>query len=484
MNVVEPILYQCKFNPSGKAICTPGSAVESMTYGELERAIHNVARTALSRGLAPGMRVAIAVRETLLHAVLVLGLVRLGITTTWAGSTPLSRLHIDAVISENPRAHSGERILLADRSWMEGDGTPLDYARIYSFNEDNLCDITVTSGTTGEAKAVGLSHRIINRRMATDLFSKGPRFARPSPSYSDFGLGTSAGFRQMLSQLWSGSTIYFLGSDSSAILEAFDRGDIRSMIVAPFGLGQFVKVFEDEPALKCSLDHISCVGAALSPALAERVYRRMSEKLYSWYATTEAGTTAFGELRRLASIPGAAGHVVPGVTLEIVDGNGKILPAKSEGAIRVRSAVMTDGYLGDSATTAQFFRDGYFYSGDLGYLTADDVLVLTGRAQTILNLGGHKEKPETIEDVLMQFAGIEQAAVFSMPDEFRIDEPWALLVARAPFDEAALRKHCEGKLVDVAVPARFIRVETIPRGVGGKIERHRLRAIAEEMGRS
>ena len=266
MNIVEPILFQCKFNAPALAICTPGSVVEALTYGELERAIHNVARTALARGLAPRMTVAIAVKETLFHAALALGLLRLGIaTTSGASKNVLTDLHVDAVISDVPRVRSGEeRILIADMSWLEGDGIPLDYDRLNQFREDDLCDISLTSGTTGEPKAIGLSHRIMRRRMSNDMYSKGPRFAQAAPGYCDFRIGTPVGFRMMLSQLWRGSTIYFLGTDSSAILDAFTRNEIRSMTVAPFGLGQFMRAFEDEPALTSNFDHILCVGAALS----------------------------------------------------------------------------------------------------------------------------------------------------------------------------------------------------------------------------
>src|SRR5258705_3756562 len=101
MNIVEPILFQCKFNAQAAAICTPGSAVDVLTYGELERAIHNVARTALARGLAPGMTVAISVKEPLFHAVLALGLLRLGLVliTGPSGQFPKT-LRVDAVISD------------------------------------------------------------------------------------------------------------------------------------------------------------------------------------------------------------------------------------------------------------------------------------------------------------------------------------------------------------------------------------------------
>jgi acyl-CoA synthetase (AMP-forming)/AMP-acid ligase II len=483
MNIVEPILFQCKFKASAKAVCTPGSAVESLTYGELERAIHNVARTALARGLAPRMKVGIAVDDPLLHSVLALGLLRLGVVLATGALQRLpNNLHLDAIISDAPRERSAdERVLLADPGWTQGNGAPPDYDHLHRAGDDDLCRISVTSGTTGDPKAVGLTARVMRHRLCDDLYSKGPHFASSARLYSDFALANEIGFRQMLGQLWRGGTIYFLGTEPSAILDAFQRDDIQCMMAAPFGLGQFLQAFEAAPALTSRLQHIVCTGAGLSNELAERVRARICRDIYSWYGTAEVGTAAFGEVSTLARIPGAAGHVVPGAAIEVTDDAGQILPAGREGLIRIRTNEMADGYLGDPAATAELFRDGFFVPGDLGYLTADQLLVLTGRARTILNLGGHKVKPETIEEVLLQFNGVEQAAVFAMPDEFGIDVAWALIVMRGPLDDAALRTHCEARLMDISVPARFISVETIPRSPGSKIERHRLPAIAMEI---
>ena len=115
--------------------------------------------------------------------------------------------------------------------------------------------------------------------------------------------------------------------------------------------------------------------------------------------------------------------------------------------------------------------------GYLGYVDAAGLLVISGRAKTVLNLGSFSIKPEIIEEAVASFPGIEEAAVLSLPNELGVDEPWALVVARGAFDEEALRRHCEGRLNDIAVPVRFITVDSLPRSGQGKIERRRLAEI-------
>src|SRR5205823_8569795 len=104
--------------------------------------------------------------------------------------------------------------------------------------------------------------------------------------------------------------------------------------------------------------------------------------------STETGTVAFAPASILADTPGAVGYVGPGITVEVTDRDGQIVPAGREGAIRVRSPFVVPGYVGDEQATKKAFRNGCFHTGDIGYVTADRLMVITGREKAILNLGG------------------------------------------------------------------------------------------------
>ena len=101
MNIVDPILFQCRYNPAAPAICAPGTELDLVSYGRLEQFIHNIGRRALSSGLMPGQVVAIFVRDKIFHAAIVLGLTRLGIVTLSGRSEPLPLgLRVDAAIAD------------------------------------------------------------------------------------------------------------------------------------------------------------------------------------------------------------------------------------------------------------------------------------------------------------------------------------------------------------------------------------------------
>jgi acyl-coenzyme A synthetase/AMP-(fatty) acid ligase len=129
------------------------------------------------------------------------------------------------------------------------------------------------------------------------------------------------------------------------------------------------------------------------------------------------------------------------------------------------------------------FRNGWFYPGDNGALSADDLLIVTGREQAILNIGGDKISPEAVEAVLAQFEGVTEAGAFAAPSELGVNEIRAIVVGDRPLDEAQVRAHCIALLPPAFVPTRFLFVERLPRNEMGKIERRLLPALAGQLAR-
>lgn len=176
---------------------------------------------------------------------------------------------------------------------------------------------------------------------------------------------------------------------------------------------------------------------------------------------------------------GAAGYIAPDVSVRVVDDNGTILEPGREGLVLVRTPVSVHGYFEGLAETAAAFRDGYFDTGDIGYITPEKMLVITGRKKEILNLGGDKVSPGIIEETLTAYNGVREALAFSVPSELGVDEVWALIVPLGWLDAEALQKHCREKLPQTQVPVRFINVAELPRTENGKVDRRRLDTMVQ-----
>ena len=147
----------------------------------------------------------------------------------------------------------------------------------------------------------------------------------------------------------------------------------------------------------------------------------MCSNLLATYGSTEISPVAAAAAHRIADIKGAVGYLAPWVNAQAVDGADRPLPAGAEGRIRMGSHTCVDGYLGSAAELQKFFRDGWFYPGDLGMVTSDRLLIITGREKAVINLGGDKINPETIEAVLASFPGVVHAAAFGRPDDLGVE---------------------------------------------------------------
>jgi acyl-CoA synthetase (AMP-forming)/AMP-acid ligase II len=479
MNIVEPILFHCKTQAAVAAMCAPGHALPLVSYGRLEQFIYNIAGHARAQGLGPGHLVALRIEEPILHAAFILGLAYLGAETVSVRDDNLPpELGIDAVIADKPRVFkNARRVILADMNWLGGDGRP---GERHSPPADGACRIVLTSGTTGHPKGVAFSHDMLIERIARQNWTFGGSVAPCSRIFIDPALGTAIGFLFWLYTLAKGGTAVVRGPEAVETMQAFILYNVQCMVASPAALAEFAGYYESAPTLTAPLDVVLSVGGLLSRALSERVRARICTNLIACYGSTEANIVATAPAYAIADTPGAVGYTTPGVTVGIVDRSGQALPVGQEGLIRISGQFTVAGYRGDPAESQNAFRDGWFYPGDIGRLTADGLLVLSGREKAVLNLGGDKVSPERIEQVLMTFAGVQQAAAFTVPNGAGVDE-LAAVVVMPEFDASALSRHCEQSLPTAFMPARFVSVTDIPRNDMGKIDRRRL---AELLGKS
>jgi long-chain acyl-CoA synthetase len=475
VNVVDPILFQCRSNAAQPAICAPGDNVEAMTYAQLEFMLNALTRAVLALGLQRGQVVGVLIGNKILHAVLLLALARIGVVTVSCRGRSLPKeLGAVAVMTETPEPFANvDRIILVDRDWTRGDGAPLDGEQFVT-SSDELCRIILTSGSTGIARGIALTHGKIFEKCAQLDYTCLDRWSSSERMFCDLGLSTSLGFYYLLYMLSRGGMILLMGENQMATLQALNLFGVESMATAPYGLAEYLKFYESQPNFRCGLDYILVAGGAVTKNLAERAWARMGPNLIKLYGATEVGPVALADARAIMAVDGAAGYILPGVQVQIADGSGKELTLGKEGIVRIRAGQGVPGYYGDPAASAAVFRSGWFYPGDIGYLRDDNLLVVSGRQEALINVGGDKIAAEIVEEVVSTFPPIADCAVLNIANELGIDEVHALIVPRAAFAESDLRKHCAKKLQSSFVPVRYIGVEKIPRNDMGKVERGKL----------
>lgn len=154
--------------------------------------------------------------------------------------------------------------------------------------------------------------------------------------------------------------------------------------------------------------------------------------------------------------------------------NAAQVPPGEQGEIRIRSDRIAEGYLGDEEASARVFRNGWVYPGDLGRRLPDGMLVIDGRVDERMNIGGVKVLPNRLEDAALEHPGVRDCAAFALPDAAGQDECWLAVVAAEGLTRQSLVDHLDrqgGRLPAV----RFVWIDEIPRNAMGKIERAILR---------
>src|SRR4029077_8553992 len=140
VNIVDPILFQCRVNADQPAICAPGTNLEAMTYAQLEFMLNALTRAVLALGFQRGQVVGVLIGNKILHVALTLALARIGVVTvSCRGRTLPKELGAVAAITEAPGPFDNvDRVVLVDRSWARGNGAPLDNAQFVT-SGDELC---------------------------------------------------------------------------------------------------------------------------------------------------------------------------------------------------------------------------------------------------------------------------------------------------------------------------------------------------------
>lgn len=362
-------------------------------------------------------------------------------------------------------------------AWTVTAGTsPHEDLRQY---DSDVALLQFTSGTTGAPKPVPLRHAtvldLIDRLLAKLRGAKtadSPPNRNPMPNLVPLSLSLWAGIYQVLFAFRAGSGVVlmdrFAPGDFAALVS---RHRLRSTVLPPAAL---VMVLHDETVTDLTpLKIVRSITAPLSPVQAARFRDRFGVLVLNSYGQTELGGEVVGwsaaDAREWGETKlGSVGRPLPGIDVTI-----------TEDEVMVRTPTTAARKI-DPAFHDRLTDDGWFHTGDLGWFDDDGFLWLDGRVSDMINRGGLKVFPGTVEDVLVAADGVREAAVVGVPDERVGEVPWAF-VARLDdtVSEDSLVAWCRDRLTPYRVPARIVFVDELPRNDVGKVVKRDLVARAD-----
>jgi long-chain acyl-CoA synthetase len=501
MNIGSLLARYARYRPDHLALAC---GAHRLTFRQLDRRVNRLANALHALGLRKGDKLAVILPNCLelldaYRAAAALGLVLVPLSPLLRGPGLVSLLRDSeaaAVIAGGAMAAALDEAraelpgLAADRCILTDSTSPVGY-RTYEaltsahsaeapapveIGDDDVYNIIYSSGTTGQPKGIVHTHYI--RGMYCTLFASTYRFTPESVVMHAGSLVFNGAFVTLMPAWFLGCT-YILQErfDPVAFIETVEREQVTHVMMVP---SQIVAVLNapnfSAHALR-SLRMLCSVGAPWHREHKERMLAALPESLYELYGLTEGFITVLDRTDFAGHIE-SVGTPLTFSDMRIVDEQGADLPAGDIGEIVGRSPLLMPGYYKRPDQTAQAVKDGWLFTGDVGYADADGFLHLVDRKKDLIISGGVNVFPKDIEEVAVQHPAVREVAVFGVPSDKWGEAPLAAVVLsrRDGVTPEELRNW-----INARVAARYQQVhevvilDDLPRSTAGKTLKRVLR---------
>ncbi|ODT88485.1 class I adenylate-forming enzyme family protein [Phenylobacterium sp. SCN 70-31] len=451
------------WTPRAPAVITPWGRYSYTTF---DADIDRVARALADRGIGPGAGVvAVAIAQPYLQLVAIAALARLGVC-----GAPGRDYGADLRLTDLDDLDAGPPVLrlFPDEAAAILAAEPRRLPQL-ELDPEDLGQVIPSSGTTRTPRRVGLSWRRIEVGNYANLRSYAAGKAGTWAPVT--GVESMLGFSMTVGAWSVGAAVAwgFRIGDIPLLMEQLEPGIIG---MTPRQLRELLSIlpagFQPRP------DWRVCAAGSLLPAASAREARlRLTPDVRIVYGSTEASLLAVGHAADLEEHPGIVGRTPSGSILEIVGEDGRPVRDGEPGEFRITGERMSQGYLGDPEASAERFRDGWFHTRDVGRRLPDGRLILEGRMDERLDLGGFKFMPQELEQAAFACAGVVDCAAFAAEDAEGITRCWLATVSEPGFDRGRLAQHLAAwpDLPEI----HLAWIDAIPRNAMGKIERDVLR---------
>lgn len=462
------------------------------THGELLSRCRRLAAVLKNKGAEPGDRIAILAANTNHYIESYVAIPAAGFVVV-----PLNTRHAEPEL-RYAIEDAGAKILLTDRDpGSLGDIVesivmiPDEYDSLLDnaeeaelgvgVTEESLAGLFYTGGTTGASKGVMLTHRNL---IANTLHFM--TVAPPSPE-SVFlimaPLFHAAGSNGVLGGIWSGSCqIPLKVFDPAVALDLIEKYQVTHTLGVPTMVAAISEMQHAKPRDTSTLRMVAHGGSPI----ATEVVRRAAEafptaEFVHVYGMTEASplVTGLRDEQKLLDVDRSrsCGQSLIGVQVKIIDQDGNNLPTGEVGELAARGPNIMKGYWRKPEQTAEVLRDGWYRSGDMGYVDEEGFVFLVDRAKDMIVSGGENVYCSEVEEALYKHPAVLEAAVFGVPDEAWGEAVHAVVVPRAEVTPAELIEFCRKHIAGYKIPkAITLSADALPKSGPGKILKRELRA--------
>ncbi|MBN1691291.1 MAG: long-chain fatty acid--CoA ligase [Dehalococcoidia bacterium] len=363
----------------------------------------------------------------------------------------------------------------------------LDLARKYAgkpvpgvkVGPDDTALILFSGGTTGTPKGVMESHKslVITGMQVEAWFREislwwDEKFLVPLPLFHAFGIYASFGMALIQHNI---SVLIANPRDIKGMIETIKNQGITNLGAAPT---MFISMLESPDLKMGDLKTIRMATSGAAPLMREtkeQFEKHISGRLTEGYALTESGMAMLTTPARGKWKEGSIGLPLPDTLVRIVDiDNGTSdMPVGQPGEIIMKAPQLMQGYWKRPEETKEILRDGWLYTGDIGYMDEDGYIFLTSRKKDLIKCGDFQVWPREVEEILQEHPAVAEVCVGGVPDPRQMEavKAWIVLKEGKSVTAEELQKYCREKLTGYKVPKHFEFRKQLPKTFVGKILR-------------
>jgi acyl-CoA synthetase (AMP-forming)/AMP-acid ligase II len=470
-----------------------------ISYGDLNARVNQLANALLSAGVGKGNAVALSVGNRIEHLEILFATAKIGalaipLDVKWKAlelASVLAALQPSFLILQEDCLQEFEKAKrLKDLSFL----TPLSLSSDGSYagllndqsaeeplvqvHEDDPFAVLLTSGTTGFPKGCLSTHRTFVFHCINNAIEKGlgvhDKAILSSPIYFNAGRSFTLGIIY-----FGGTMILHERFDAEEVLKTIERERVTYIGAVPTMCERMLHVLEAKKYDTSSLRCLAITGGKVHPAVLDGLKNRVTPNIYRTYASTDSGQMAISKPPDMETKPNAAGRPVWCVDLRIVNDDNKPLGVNEVGEIICQSPLAMQGYYKNPEATSASFRDGWFYTGDLGYFDEEGYLFVVGRKKDMVKSGGISIYPLEIESVLYSHPDVLEAAVIGVPDPQWGEAVKAVIVPKAGATITAedIIRFSKERLAAYKIPKSVDLVSSLPFTAVGKVNKVKIREM-------
>lgn len=345
--------------------------------------------------------------------------------------------------------------------------------------------ILYTSGTTGNPKGVMLSHANVYSNFLAFKERVGLKHNQTMlailPIFHSFGITTT-----LFGGLLNGAKVVLFEKFSPHKTVAAMVRESNVVVAGVPPMLYMIALFAPDSIF--TLHHLVNVisgGGPLPGEFFDAFKEKFHHEIIEGYGLTETSpvvTHNNNAINKKCTI----GLALPGVSAEIRGTDGMLLPENEIGELCIKGSLIMQGYYKNpEATKKAFYEDGWFRSGDLAMMDEEGYIKIVGRLKDLIVCGGENIYPREIEEILLSFPGVKEAAVVGKPDSLRAEVPYAFVVLSegVAVIESDLRNHCRQYLTAFKIPVGFSFIESMPKTATHKIRKEELKRLYFKEGR-